>query len=87
LLAIAPDHRMLRIVDPDGPDTALVPIDSSGSILQYPAHKTGRFYGTTKRDRTAVDQWRTLQIAAMGAELEPAGTDTGGEAAFRPLAG
>ena len=65
-LKIAPNNRMPAIVDPDGPDGAPVSIFESGAILQYLAHKTGRFYGETERDRIAVDQWLMWQMGGVG---------------------
>ena len=55
-LALSPNNRMPAIVDPDGPDGKPVSVFDSGAILQYLARKTGRFHGTTERDRIEVDQ-------------------------------
>lgn len=65
-LKIAPNNRMPAIVDPDGPDGAPISIFESGAILQYLARKTGLFYGTTERDRVAVDQWLMWQMGGVG---------------------
>ncbi len=65
-LAIAPNNRMPAIVDPDGPDGAPISIFESGAILQYLARKTGRFYGTTERERVEVDQWLFWQMGGLG---------------------
>ena len=65
-LKIAPNNRMPAIVDPDGPDSAPVPIFESGAILQYLARKTGEFGGPTERDRIAVDQWLMWQMGGVG---------------------
>lgn len=65
-LTIAPNNRMPAIVDPEGPDGAPISIFESGAILQYLARKTGRFYGTTERDRVAVDQWLMWQMGGVG---------------------
>lgn len=65
-LKIAPNNRMPAITDPDGPDGAAVSIFESGAILQYLARKTGQFYGTTERDRIAVDQWLMWQMGGLG---------------------
>ena len=56
-LKIAPNNRMPAITDPNGPDGAPVPIFESGAILLYLARKTGLFYGSTEREKIAVDQW------------------------------
>ena len=65
-LKIAPNNRMPAIVDPDGPDGAPIAIFESGAILQYLARKTGRFCGTTQRERIAVDQWLMWQMGGLG---------------------
>jgi GSH-dependent disulfide-bond oxidoreductase len=65
-LKIAPNNRMPAIIDPDGPDGAPISIFESGAILQYLARKTGQFYGTTERDRIAVDQWLMWQMGGVG---------------------
>ncbi|MFC2968963.1 glutathione S-transferase N-terminal domain-containing protein [Acidimangrovimonas pyrenivorans] len=65
-LSIAPNNRMPAIVDPAGPDGAPISIFESGAILQYLARKTGRFYGTTERDRIAVEQWLMWQMGGLG---------------------
>ena len=65
-LKIAPNNRMPAIVDPEGPDGAPVSVFESGAILQYLARKTGRFYGQTKRERIAVDEWLMWQMGGLG---------------------
>ncbi len=65
-LAISPNNRMPAITDPGGPDGAPVSIFESGAILQYLARRTGLFYGTTERDRIAVDQWLMWQMGGVG---------------------
>ncbi len=65
-LEIAPNNRMPAIVDPDGPDGAPVSVFESGAILMYLARKTGRFYGTTERDRIAVEEWLMWQMGGVG---------------------
>ncbi len=65
-LAIAPNNRMPAIVDPDGPDGAPISIFESGAILQYLARKTGKFCGTTERERIEVDQWLMWQMGGLG---------------------
>ena len=54
-LNFSPNNRMPAIVDPDGPDGAPISVFESGAILMYLARKTGQFYGSTERDRIAVD--------------------------------
>jgi GSH-dependent disulfide-bond oxidoreductase len=65
-LAIAPNNRMPAIVDPEGPDGQPIAIFESGAILQYLARKTGQLYGTSERDRVAVDQWLMWQMGGVG---------------------
>lgn len=65
-LAISPNNRMPAIVDPDGPDGALISVFESGAILQYLARKTSKFYGTTERERIEVDQWLMWQMGGLG---------------------
>ncbi|WP_299361043.1 glutathione S-transferase N-terminal domain-containing protein [uncultured Paracoccus sp.] len=65
-LSISPNNRMPAIVDPDGPDGRPILIFESGAILQYLARKTGRFHGTTERERVEVDQWLFWQMGGVG---------------------
>ncbi|MEL6169622.1 MAG: glutathione S-transferase N-terminal domain-containing protein [Pseudomonadota bacterium] len=65
-LKLSPNNRMPAILDPDGPDGAPISVFESGAILQYLARKTGRFYGTTERDRIEIDQWLFWQMAGVG---------------------
>jgi GST-like protein len=65
-LAISPNNRMPAIIDPEGPGGQPVSIFESGAILQYLARKTGRFYGSTERDRIAVDEWLFWQVGGVG---------------------
>lgn len=65
-LKLSPNNRMPAITDPEGPDGAPISLFESGAILQYLARKTGQFYGTTERDRIAVDQWLMWQMGGVG---------------------
>lgn len=65
-LAISPNNRMPAIVDPEGPDGAPISIFESGAILQYLGRKTGRFYGTTERERVAIEEWLFWQVGGVG---------------------
>jgi GST-like protein len=65
-LAISPNNRMPAIVDPDGPDGQPISVFESGAILRYLADKTGRFYGSDLRTRTAVDEWLFWQVGGLG---------------------
>jgi len=42
-LAISPNNKNPRIVDPDGPDGNRVGVFESGAILLYLGEKTGKF--------------------------------------------
>ncbi|KFE33779.1 glutathione S-transferase N-terminal domain-containing protein [Thioclava atlantica] len=65
-LKISPNNKMPAIVDPDGPDGAPISIFESGAILQYLARKTGKFYGSTERERIAVEEWLFWQVGGLG---------------------
>ncbi len=65
-LKIAPNNRMPAIIDPDGPDGAPISVFESGAILMYLARKTGRFCGTTDRDRISVEEWLMWQMGGVG---------------------
>jgi len=65
-LAIAPNNRMPAITDPEGPGGAPVSIFESGAILLYLARKTGRFGGSTERERIAVEEWLMWQMGGVG---------------------
>ena len=65
-LKIGPNNRMPVITDPNGPDGAPISIFESGAILLYLARKTGRFGGTTERERVAVEQWLMWQMGGVG---------------------
>ncbi len=65
-LKIAPNNRMPAIVDPDGPDGKPISVFESGAILQYLGRKTGKFYGTTERERVEVEQWLMWQMGGVG---------------------
>ncbi len=65
-LKIAPNNRMPAIVDPDGPEGAPISIFESGAILLYLAEKTGRFGGSTAREKVAVTEWLMWQMGGLG---------------------
>lgn len=65
-LAISPNNRMPAIVDPEGSDGAPVSVFESGAILMYLARKTGRFYGSSERERIAVEEWLMWQMGGVG---------------------
>lgn len=65
-LKIAPNNRMPAIVDPDGPGGEPISVFESGAILQYLARKTGKFYGTSERERIKIDEWLMWQMGGLG---------------------
>ena len=65
-LKIAPINRMPAIVDPDGPGGKPISVFESGAILQYLGRKTGQFYPSDERQRTAVDEWLMWQMGGLG---------------------
>lgn len=65
-LKIAPNNRMPAIIDANGPDGEPISIFESGAILQYLARKTGKFGGTSERNRVEVDQWLMWQMGGVG---------------------
>ncbi|MBS8228895.1 glutathione S-transferase N-terminal domain-containing protein [Vannielia litorea] len=65
-LAISPNNRMPAIVDPDGPGDQPISVFESAAILMYLARKTGSFYGTTERERIAVEEWLMWQMGGLG---------------------
>jgi GST-like protein len=65
-LAISPNNRMPAIVDPDGPGGRPISVFESGAILQYLGRKTGKFYPSDERARTAVDEWLFWQMGGLG---------------------
>ncbi|WP_424926678.1 glutathione S-transferase N-terminal domain-containing protein [Amaricoccus tamworthensis] len=65
-LQIAPNNRMPAIVDPDGPGGEPISIFESGAILQYLGRKTGKFYGSTEREKVEIEQWLMWQMGGLG---------------------
>jgi GST-like protein len=65
-LSLNPNGKIPAIIDPDGPDGAPIGIFESGAILIYLALKSGRFYGSTPRERSEILQWLMFQMAAIG---------------------
>jgi len=68
-LAISPNNKIPALVDPDGPDGALISLFESGAILLYLAGKTGRFLPASTRDRYQVLQWLMFQMSSVGPML------------------
>jgi GST-like protein len=65
-LAISPNNRMPALVDPEGPDGQPISVFESGAILQYLGRKSGKFYGESERNRTAVEEWLFWQVGGLG---------------------
>lgn len=65
-LKISPNGRMPAIIDHDGPGGEPIAIFESGAILQYLGDKTGMFYPTDRRKRSAVEQWLFWQNSNLG---------------------
>ncbi len=65
-LKLSPNNRMPAIVDPNGPGGTPISVFESGAILMYLARKTGQFYGSTERDRIAVEEWLMWQMGGVG---------------------
>ncbi|MCV2865190.1 glutathione S-transferase N-terminal domain-containing protein [Albidovulum sediminicola] len=63
---ISPNGRIPAIVDPDGPGGEPVSIFESGAILLYLGRKTGRFLGTSERERLRVLEWLMWQMGGLG---------------------
>lgn len=68
-LNISPNNKIPAIVDPDGPDGAPISLFESGAILLYLAGKTGKFIGSTDRERYDVLQWLMFQMGGLGPML------------------
>jgi len=68
-LAISPNNKIPAIVDPDGPDGRPFSLFESGAILVYLASKTGRFIGTTDREKFTTLQWLMFQMGGVGPML------------------
>jgi GST-like protein len=65
-LAISPNNRMPAIVDPEGPGGKPISVFESAAILMYLGRKFGRFYPADERQRVAVEEWLSWQIANVG---------------------
>lgn len=66
-LAIGPNNRMPVLVDHEPADGGPpLSVFESGAILRYLGEKTGRFYPTELRARTATDEWLFWQMGGVG---------------------
>ncbi|MFM1927948.1 MAG: hypothetical protein RIR28_531, partial [Pseudomonadota bacterium] len=68
-LAISPNNKIPALVDPDGPQGRPISLFESGAIMLYLAGKTGRFLGSSERDRYEVLQWLMFQMGGFGPML------------------
>ncbi|MFL9877505.1 glutathione binding-like protein [Herbaspirillum rhizosphaerae] len=68
-LKISPNNKIPAIVDSDGPDGQPISMFESGAILIYLAGKTGKFLGTTDREKFNVLQWVMFQMGGLGPML------------------
>ena len=68
-LAISPNNKIPAITDPDGPDGKPISLFESGAILIYLAGKTGKFLGTTDREKFTTLQWLMFQMGGLGPML------------------
>ncbi|WP_034297547.1 glutathione binding-like protein [Herbaspirillum sp. RV1423] len=68
-LKISPNNKIPAIVDSDGPDSKPISLFESGAILIYLAGKTGKFLGTTDREKFNVLQWVMFQMGGLGPML------------------
>lgn len=68
-LKISPNNKIPAIVDSDGPDGKPMSLFESGAILIYLAGKTGKFLGTSDREKFNVLQWVMFQMGGLGPML------------------
>lgn len=68
-LSISPNNKIPAIVDADGPDGKPISLFESGAILVYLASKSGRFLGTSDRDKFTTLQWLMFQMGGVGPML------------------
>jgi len=68
-LSISPNNKIPAIIDSDGPDGKPISLFESGAILIYLAGKTGRFLGTSDREKFNVLQWLMFQMGGLGPML------------------
>jgi GST-like protein len=68
-LAISPNNKIPAIVDADGPDGQPISLFESGAILVYLAGKSGKFLGTTDREKFTTLQWLMFQMGGLGPML------------------
>ncbi len=65
-LALNPNNKVPVIVDADGPDGVPLALFESGAILEYLAHKSGRFMPAGERNHWIAKQWLMFQMGTIG---------------------
>ena len=65
-LSLNPNNKIPAIIDPNGPDGKPLALFESGAILIYLAEKTGKFYGSSDRERHIINQWLMWQMGGVG---------------------
>jgi GST-like protein len=65
-LSLNPNNKIPAIIDPHGPDGDPIGLFESAAILLYLSDKTGKFIGSTDRDRAKVTQWLMFQMGGIG---------------------
>jgi len=68
-LSLNPNNKIPAIIDPNGPDGTPIGLFESGAILIYLADKSGKFIGTSARERAQVIQWLMFQMGGLGPML------------------
>lgn len=68
-LAISPNNKIPAIVDSNGPGGKPMSLFESGAILVYLASKTGKFLGTTDREKFTTLEWLMFQMGGVGPML------------------
>jgi GST-like protein len=65
-LRISPNNKIPAIIDPDGPNGALISVFESGAILLYLAEKSGQFIPSDPARRIAMLEWLMFQMGGFG---------------------
>ncbi|WP_319483692.1 glutathione S-transferase N-terminal domain-containing protein [uncultured Cohaesibacter sp.] len=65
-LSLNPNNKIPAIIDPHGPDGDPIGLFESAAILLYLSDKTGKFIGSTDRDRAKIIQWLMFQMGGVG---------------------
>lgn len=64
--AVAPNHQIPAIMDPEGPGGEPISIFESGAILLYLGRKFGKLFPQDERQRIEVEKWLIWQVASFG---------------------